>query len=135
MNNLRFATAMHILVLLDKFRGQLITSEFIAGSINVNAAVVRKEIKLLRTVGIMDAKIGKGGGLYLAQDPDTIRLGDLYKLVNQDNIIGRMNHPNPACNVGNQMNEKLDNLFTNTDKELVNQLNKLSLLDFSKEIK
>ena len=36
MNNLRFATAIHILVLADKFKNEIITSDFIAGSINVN---------------------------------------------------------------------------------------------------
>ena len=44
MNNTRFATAIHILTLLDKNSDAWLTSEWIAGSININSAIVRKEI-------------------------------------------------------------------------------------------
>ena len=61
MNNLRFATALHILVLADKFKNEIITSDFIAGSINVNPVVVRREIKFLKEAGFIDSKKGKEG--------------------------------------------------------------------------
>ena len=134
MNNLRFATAVHILVLLDKFKGQLITSEFIAGSINVNAVVVRREIKVLREAHYILAKKGKEGGLCLAIAAKEILLGDLYKLVNQQNRLGRMNQPNPLCSVGKQMNGHLDTLFNRVDRELHISLNEQSLADFSAHI-
>ena len=40
LNNLRFATAIHILVLLEKNPEVWMSSEYIAGSINVNPVVV-----------------------------------------------------------------------------------------------
>lgn len=46
LNNLRFATAIHILILLEKNPEVWMSSEYIAGSINVNPVVVRKEIKI-----------------------------------------------------------------------------------------
>lgn len=134
MNNLRFATAVHILVLLDKFNGKLITSDFIAGSINVNPVVVRREVKALREAGIVLAKKGKEGGLSLLQDPRKIQLGDLYKLVNQENRIGRTNHPNPACTVGRQMNSNLESLFNDADSALIDSLNAQSLADFTAQM-
>jgi|SRR5690606_33108390 len=133
MNNLRFSTAVHILVLLDKNRGELLTSDFIAGSINVNPVVVRRELKLLREAGFIDAKKGKIGGCTLAVSADKILLGDLYKIVNRDNMLGRKNQTNPNCPVGKQMNDKLDILFDNTDKQLIDALNKQSLQDFSNQ--
>lgn len=134
MNNLRFSTAVHILVLLDKFRGELITSEFIAGSINVNPVVVRREIKVLKESGLVDAKKGKDGGLFLLVDSNQILLGDLYKIVNQDSRLGRMNHPNPNCTVGRQMNSNLDVLFKDSDQEMILFLNRQSVADFSNKI-
>lgn len=134
MNNLRFATAVHILVLLDKFRGELITSEFIAGSINVNPVVVRREVKALREAGLVFARKGKVGGLSLAQDSVKIKMGDVYKLVNQENRLGRLNHPNPDCMVGKQMNCNLEVLFNEVDSELILLLNKQSLADFADKI-
>lgn len=133
MNNLRFSTAVHILVLLDKNQGELITSEFIAGSINVNPVVVRREIKLLREAGLIHAKKGKIGGCALAVGADKIRLGDLYKIVNKENMLGRKNQPNPNCLVGIQMNAKLDELFDHTDSVLIASLNKQTLKDFSEK--
>lgn len=133
MNNLRFSTAIHILVLLDKNQGELITSDFIAGSINVNPVVVRREIKLLREAGLIDAKKGKIGGCALAIDARKILLGDLYKIVNKENMLGRKNQPNPNCAVGRQMNGKLDELFDQTDTVLIETLNKQTVKDFSNQ--
>jgi len=133
MNNLRFATAVHILVLLDKNQGELITSDFIAGSINVNPVVVRREIKLLREAGLIEAKKGKIGGCALGVDASKILLGNLYKIVNKENMLGRKNQPNPNCSVGRQINGKLDELFDQTDTTLIATLNKQTLKDFSNQ--
>lgn len=131
MNNLRFATAIHILVLLDKNRNELITSDFIAGSLNVHPVVVRREIKVLREAGYIESKKGKEGGCTLAMEANKILLGDLYKLVNKENMLGRKNRPNPDCAIGRQMNNKLDVLFNKAEEGLVALLNKQSLKDFS----
>lgn len=133
MSNLRFATAIHILVLTEKFNNQLITSDFIAGSINVNPVVVRREIKFLREAGLIGSKKGKEGGCYLAKNPNEILLGDVYQIVNQENIFGKLNQTNPACPVGKQMNENLGNLFNKAEQDLINVLNKKSLKEFSNE--
>lgn len=131
MNNLRFATAIHILVLTEKNDGKVITSDFIAGSINVNPVVVRREIKLLREAGFIDSKKGKEGGCYLIKNPNDIFLGDVYKLVNQDNVFGKMNHTNPNCPIGKEMNHNLELLFGNAENELVKTLNQKTLKEFS----
>lgn len=133
MSNLRFATAIHILVLTEKFKNQLITSDFIAGSINVNPVVVRREIRLLREAGLIGSKKGKEGGCFLAKNAQDIFLGDVYQIVNQENIFGKLNQTNPACSVGKQMNENLENLFNKAEIDLINALNQKSLKEFSDE--
>lgn len=131
MNNLRFATALHILVIAEKFQDEIITSDFIAGSINVNPVVVRREIKFLREAGYIDSKKGKEGGCFLVKNPQDILLGDVYKLVNQENVFGKMNHTNPNCPIGREMNKKLDNLFSHAEMELIKTLNNKTLKEFS----
>jgi Predicted transcriptional regulator len=59
MNNTRFATAVHIMTLLAKFSQEWLTSEFIAGSINVNPVIVRKEIGVLKEAGLIISRQGK----------------------------------------------------------------------------
>lgn len=135
MNNLRFSTALHILVLLDKSRGEFITSDFIAGSININPVVVRREIKVLREAGFIEARKGKIGGCALAVNAHNILLGDLYKIVNKEDLLGRKNQPNPLCDVGREMNSQLDYLFESVDQQLIANLNKQSLADFSDRFK
>ncbi|GEM50405.1 Rrf2 family transcriptional regulator [Empedobacter brevis] len=133
MNNLRFATAIHILVLTEKFQGQLITSDFIAGSINVNPVVVRREIKFLKEAGFIDSKKGKEGGCFLVKNPNEILLGDVYKIMNQENVFGRMNQTNPECPVGKQMNANLEILFHHAETDLIKTLNHKTLKEFSDE--
>ncbi|SHK97725.1 DNA-binding transcriptional regulator, IscR family [Chishuiella changwenlii] len=133
MSNLRFATAIHILVLTEKFKNQLITSEFIAGSININPVVVRREIKFLREAGLIGAKKGKEGGCFLAKDPNDILIGDVYRIVNQENTFAKLNQTNPICPIGKQMNENLEDLFNKAERDLISSLNKKTLKEFSNE--
>lgn len=59
MNNTRFATAVHIMTLLAKSPQEWLTSDWMAGSINVNPVIIRKEISVLREVGLIISRQGK----------------------------------------------------------------------------
>jgi DNA-binding IscR family transcriptional regulator len=65
--NARFQIAIHILTLLDYEQGTLVSSDYIAGSLNTNPALVRKEISNLRNHGLIESKEGKGGGYTLGK--------------------------------------------------------------------
>ena len=133
MNNVRFATAMHILTLLAMQPGELMSSEYIAGSINVNAAVVRKELSNLRNCGLVESKEGKGGGSMLAKPADQILLSDIYQVVRQSSLLGRSNDPNPACPVGKQINAHLEELYSEAEQALIQKLGKKTLADFTNQ--
>jgi Rrf2 family protein len=132
MNNGRFATALHILTLLQLKKDELLSSEYIAGSINVNPVVVRKEISNLRAHGFIESKEGKGGGYSLGKPASQIRLSDVYKSVNDIPILGRANDPNPECVVGRHINIHLKDLFSKADEAFLKQLGKTTVADFSK---
>ncbi|MFI5453699.1 Rrf2 family transcriptional regulator [Pedobacter sp. UC225_61] len=132
MNNGRFAIALHILTLLDKANGELLSSEYLAGSININPAMVRKELTNLRNNGFVQSKEGKNGGSSLAISANEITLGAIYQSVKQISLLGtQKNTPNPKCPVGKNINEHLNNLYNDTELILIEQLNKQSLADFS----
>jgi len=133
MNNIRFATVLHILTLLRMKEGQLLSSEFIAGSVNVNAAVVRKEIKNLRSLEFIDSKEGKGGGYSLGKSAKKIYLSDLYKAISETHLLGKSHNPNPDCPVGKNINSHLNDLFETVDKEFLKQIKQITLEDFSKK--
>ncbi len=134
MNNGRFSIALHILVLLDKAKGDLLSSEYLAGSININPAMVRKELINLRNHGFVQSKEGKNGGSSLARSAKDITLGLVYESVKQSSFLGyQKNVPNPLCPVGREINTHLDNLYNDTEKVLIEQLSKQTLADFSQQ--
>ncbi|WP_228448520.1 MULTISPECIES: Rrf2 family transcriptional regulator [unclassified Chryseobacterium] len=81
MNNTRFATAIHIMTLLAKSPQEWLTSDWVAGSINVNPVIVRKEISVLREAGLIISRQGKEGGSQLAKDPENITISEIYRSV------------------------------------------------------
>ncbi|MGY0036811.1 Rrf2 family transcriptional regulator [Pedobacter sp. NJ-S-72] len=123
----------HILTLLDLSEGERLSSEWIAGSINLNPALLRKEISNLRKLGFISSKEGNGGGCTLARPSADILLSDIYKAVRQSPLLGRTNTPNPSCSVGRQINQHLDELYTEAELSLTSRLEKKTLKEFSRK--
>lgn len=134
MNNTRFATAIHIMTLLAKSPQDWLTSDWIAGSINVNPVIVRKEISVLREAGLIASRQGKDGGSRLARNAEAISISEIYKAVKNTEVLGKKNqNPNPACSVGKEINVHLDTLFEETDKLVAGFLGNRSLKEFSEQ--
>lgn len=132
MNNTRFATAVHIMTLLAKSPQEWLTSEWVAGSINVNPVIVRKEISVLREAGLITSRQGKEGGSQLARNAGTITISEIYKAVKNTEVLGKKNqNPNPDCSVGKEINVHLNTLFEETDQLVVNFLGDRSLQEFA----
>ena len=134
--NGRFPIALHILTLLSKSGDELMSSDYIAGSININPALARKEISNLRNLGLISSKEGKSGGYILAQPATRITLADVYRAVKNQPVLGAAkNTPNPACPVGKQINSKLDELYSDLDKTLLKKLSSITIEDFANQFK
>lgn len=129
MNNLRFSTALHILVLLDYFHEEWLSSDTIALSIGVNPAVVRKETATLREAGFIECKRGKVGGYRLKKDASSILLSEIYRAVHPSNR-GKYNETNPKCPVGLQMNDHLEQVFTTIESSISSELSNQTLRSF-----
>jgi Rrf2 family protein len=122
---------MHILTLLDKFPDELLSSEFIAGSININPVLVRKEISNLRKHGLVKSREGKNGGFELAKTASRITVAEVYGVVRQTPALGKnINSPNPKCKVGKQINKHLGKLYEKAEEALLARLKKITLRDF-----
>ncbi len=134
MNNTRFATAIHIMTLLAKSPQDWLSSDFIAGSINVNPVIVRKEMGVLREAGLIESRKGKEGGCRLSKNSDLIRISEIYAAIKNSEILGKKNqNPNPKCNVGKDINQNLESLYNEADQMVFKFLDKRSLADFSSQ--
>jgi len=136
MNNTRFATAIHIMTLLAESPQDWLTSEWLAGSININPVIVRKELSVLREAGLISSRQGKEGGSRLAKNADAIKISEIYLAVKNTEVLGKKNNnPNPACPVGKEINQHLNALFSETDQLVLNFLGDKSLKEFSDRFK
>jgi Rrf2 family protein len=121
--NSRFAVAVHILTLLNQSRGEPITSEYIAGSVNTNPAVVRRLLSALARAGLTTAQLGAGGGALLARPADEVTLLDVYRAVDDSAVIGlHRERPNPACPVGRNIQAALERRIAAATRALEAQL-------------
>jgi Rrf2 family protein len=131
MTNGRFATSLHILTLLSYRAGEFVSSEYLAGSININPAIIRKELSNLKQFGLIISKEGKGGGSTLSRPATDITLSDVFRAVRQSPVLGRSNDPNPQCPVGRQINQHIETVYTRAEEAMTAALAKTTLADFS----
>ncbi len=128
----KFAITLHILTLLSKFPDEYLSSEFIAGSMNLHPVLVRKEIANLKKNHIVESKEGKNGGTKLLKPASQINLDDIFKMTFETVSLGySKNDPNPDCPVGKQINQKLDELYLDINQKISTQLSGISLTEFS----
>ncbi len=133
----RFTVAVHTLLVINAFQDKVkTTSEFIAGSVNVNPVVIRRTMQSLKAAGMIDVKAGSGGAR-LARRPEDITLFDVYSAV--DSVEGDLFHfhenPNPACPVGRNIHAVLDVKLQEAQAALENRLKKTTLADLAGQIR
>lgn len=132
MSNTRFATAIHIMTLLAKNQQEWLTSDWIAGSINVNPVIVRKELGGLRNAGLIISRLGKEGGSQLAKNASEINISEIYEAMKNNEVLGKRNQkPNPSCLVGKEINNHLCMLFEEADQMVKNFLGNKTLQEFT----
>lgn len=128
--NGRFPIAIHIMTLLCT-TDDVLSSAYIAGSINVNPVIVRKELSNLIKHGLVESREGKKGGYRLSQPAKNIKLSDIYSIVKPESILGMAkNTPNPDCNVGKQITEHLNELYEDVEASVIQKLDRINLLAF-----
>jgi DNA-binding IscR family transcriptional regulator len=132
----RFAVGIHILSLIEINKEGISSSEFLAGSVNTNPAVIRKIIGMLKKAGLVEVHPGIAGAK-LARDLSEITLLDVYKavhVVQENELFNVHDEPNPACTVGRNIQETIGPLFTAAQLALENTLSHVTLEDVVRDI-
>ena len=127
----KFAISVHILSLLATGQEEWISSESLAGSLNANPALVRKELGALRAAGLVESKEGKNGGSRLTRPTTEILLSDIFAAIKEEHIFSYApNEPSADCPVGRQINQTLNGLFCHIDDSVHTCLQNISLAAF-----
>lgn len=128
----RFPVAIHILLLVETFKGELkVTSDFIAGSVNTNPVVIRKLMGLLREAGLIEVAAGTGG-IALTRPPEAISLLDIYRAsepVEDSRLFSIHEGTAPLCPVGGNIAALLGGPFEAAEEAMESSLAETSLQD------
>ena len=104
----RFSIAVHALSLIAVSSNDC-TGDFIAGSVNTNPVIIRRILAMLKKSGLVEVRPGVGGATLL-KDPSDITLLDVYRaveVVDDDQLFGMHEEPNPHCLVGRNIESAL----------------------------
>ncbi|MGK9044242.1 Rrf2 family transcriptional regulator [Mammaliicoccus vitulinus] len=131
--NTQISVAIHILSLLS-INEEPISSKFIAGSINSNPTLVRKICKYLRNGNLIESQQGKSG-YKLSKTADQITLGDVYRLIQEEDHFAKIHQDtNPDCVIGKNIQTALDEIYTNVDLKIIEELNTTTVKDLAKKM-
>jgi len=128
--NSQFSIAVHILAMLAKSREANIKSEYIAGSVNTNAVVIRRLLVQLNRANLVISQTGSTGGTRLARNAEEIHLAEIYKAVSCGEIFAlHGKSPNQDCPIGKNIEAVLCNLQKEIDKTVGEKLSQYTLAD------
>lgn len=135
MASTRFAVAVHLMTLLAARRGAPQTSETLARSAATNPAVARRLVGALSRAGLVETRLGKGGGAALARGPKKITLADIYRAVEAPGLIPlHRSPPDPACPVGRRIQPALKEVGDAAEAAFLSSLETVTLKQVAKEI-
>jgi len=132
----RFAVAVHVLSLVAMEEEEAVTSDYIASSVRTNAVVVRRLLGKLRQVGMVRIQPGPHGGARLARPASKILLSDVYKAVEEGQVLSlHKNPPNPRCPVGRNIGGVLSRIFGEAESAMEATLRRRTLADVVGSVK
>ena len=122
----RFTIALHILTAIETFKDEYhVTSEFLAGSVQVNPVIIRNILLQLKTAGIVQS-------ITLLKKTEEISLLDVYKAIEpleHDTLFAFHKNPNPKCPVGKNVHNILDERLLSVQKAMEDKLAAMKLSD------
>lgn len=130
LSNTHFSIAVHVLSALAYNQGGLVGSEDLAYTVGTNPSFLRGLIGELRDAGLVETRLGKGGGTMLAREAGKITLQDIY-LATEKKPALTAHHcdPNSKCVVAKRMDGILDELNQRIETTLEQEFGKTTLED------
>lgn len=134
----RFTLAVHIFACIDVFKDDYkVTSDFLAGSTNVNPVIVRKILGQLKAAGLVEVARGSGGAS-IPKPLNEISFLDIYNAVEcieNGELFHFHENPNIDCPVGRNIHAVLDDKLMRVQKAMETELSSITLEDIRKDAK
>lgn len=107
------------------------TSEFLAGSVQVNPVIIRNILLQLKAAEMVQIPRGRGS-IVLLKNPSDINLFDVYKAIEpleNEKLFNFHKNPNPDCPVGKNIHNILDGRLYEVQQVMENKLKEMKLSD------
>lgn len=134
----RFTLAVHIFACIDVFKDDYkVTSDFLAGSTNVNPVIVRKILGQLKAAGLVEVARGSGGAT-IPKPLNEISFLDIYNAVEcieNGELFHFHDNPNTDCPVGKNIHMVLDDRLIQVQKAMEDELSSITLEDVIRDAK
>lgn len=134
----RFTIALHVFACLDEFQGQFkLTSDLLAGSVNVNPVVIRKILGQLKSAGLVNVARGAGGAS-IAKPLSEITFLDVYnavECVEDGQLFHFHERPNEACPIGRNIHAILDAKLQRIQNAMERELASITLEEVKHDFK
>lgn len=132
----RFTLAIHIFACIDTFGNECkVTSDFLAGSTNVNPVIIRKILGQLKGAGLINVTRGTGGTT-VAKPLNQITFLDVYRAVEcveNGDLFHFHENPNTNCPVGRNIHHILDDKLLKVQTAMEKELASITLEDLKQD--
>ena len=132
----RFTLAIHIFACIDTFGSEYkITSDFLAGSTNVNPVIIRKILGQLKGAGLIEVARGTGGTT-VTKPLNEITFLDIYNAVEcapNGELFHFHENPSTNCPVGRNIHHILDDKILQIQNALEKELASITLADVKRD--
>jgi Rrf2 family protein len=130
LSNTHFSMAVHVLSALAYNEGQVVGSEPLARSMGTNPSFLRGLIGQLRDAGLVETRLGKGGGSLLARPAAQITLLDIYRVTeSRPALTVHTCDGKSPCPVARNMEKLLSDLNQKLETTVTSELQKTTLAD------
>ncbi len=133
----RLTMAVHVLLFMDTYKEDYkVTSDFLAGSVNVNPVVIRRLLQQLKAAGLIKVVRGTGGA-QIVEPLEEITMLDLYnavECVGTGELFHFHENPNKQCPVGKNIHNVLDDKLMQVQKAMEDEMAKITMADIKKEM-
>lgn len=132
----RFTLAVHIFACIDTFGGEYkVTSDFLAGSTNVNPVIIRKILGQLKGAGLISVARGTGGTA-VTKPLEEITFLDIYNAVEcieNGELFHFHENPSANCPVGRNIHHILDEKLLRVQNAMERELASITLADVKRD--
>ncbi|MDP0506009.1 MAG: Rrf2 family transcriptional regulator [Fusobacterium sp. JB019] len=125
----RFTIAIQTMLCIAAFsKDRKVTSNFIAGSTNVNPVIIRRLIGQLKEAGLVEVKAGVGG-TKIKKDLSDITLLDIFNAIQavEENFFNFHMNPNCDCPLGKNIHTILDSHLNEIQEAMTDKMKSKTL--------